>query len=249
MAEAATTTELPESRADYSFLWRRLHSLSGLVPIGLFLCYHIYENMTALRGPEAYNEMVNSVNTLLPRPYFYGLELAVIIVPLLFHSLYGIYIASTGQANVGRYSYGSNWAYWAQRASGYVAFLYLLVHVGVLRFSVTLAGNHLAPYAGPKVGKPDLVTYHDVAAHLGNPDVMGMHSWLAGNHIFVLYVVGTLLTIFHFTNGLNGFAWTWGIAVGRIAQKRVRVFAWVLFAIIGAATLNILFRMRFGSPA
>ncbi len=68
----------------------------------------------------------------------------------------------------------------------------------------------------------------------------------AGNHIFVLYIVGSLLTIYHFTNGLNGFAWTWGIAVGRAAQKRVQVVAWVLFFLLSVATLNILFVMRFG---
>ena len=68
----------------------------------------------------------------------------------------------------------------------------------------------------------------------------------AGDHIFALYLVGTLLTIWHFTNGLNGFAWTWGIAVGRVAQKRGRIFAWVLFALMAVGTLNILFKMRFG---
>ncbi len=248
MAQAATPTELAESTGpDRSFLFRRLHSLSGVLPIGLFLCYHIYENMTALRSPEAYNEMVQQVNAMLPRQYFYALELAVIIVPLLFHSLYGIYIASTGQANVSAYSYGTNWEYWLQRISGYVALLYLLVHVGVLRFAVTLGGDHLAPYAGPAPGKLDLVTYNDVSAHLGNPNLMTVKSWMAGNHIFALYIVGILLTIYHFTNGLNGFAWTWGIAVGRVAQRRVRTIAWVLFVALSAASLNILLRVRFGT--
>ncbi len=245
MSEAAAL-EQRRTEGDRSFLLRRLHSLSGVVPIGGFLCYHLYENMTALRGPEAYNEMVNNVNTLLPRQYFFGLEMATIIVPILFHSLYGIYIAGTGKANVGRYTYGSNWAYWAQRVSGYVAFLYLMVHVGVLRVVVTLMGKHLAPYSGPGEGQLDLVTYNDVAAHLGNPRHLLVDTSLAGNHIFALYVVGTLLTIFHFTNGLNGFAWTWGLAVGRVAQHRVRLAGWGLFVLLSAATLNILIQMRFG---
>ena len=61
----------------------------------------------------------------------------------------------------------------------------------------------------------DLVTYRDVAAHLGNPASLGVQSILAGDHIFALYVIGTLCTIWHFTYGLKGFCWTWGIAVGR----------------------------------
>jgi succinate dehydrogenase/fumarate reductase cytochrome b subunit (b558 family) len=246
MSEAAT---LPASSTpvDRSFLWRRLHSLSGVVPVGGFLVYHLYENMAALSGPQAYDEMVNHVNTMLPRMYFFGVELAGVIVPLLFHSLYGMYIAATGQPNHGRYAYASNWAYWAQRVSGYVAAIYVLVHVGVLRYWITLMGNHLAPGQPTAEGQLDLVTYADVAAHLGNTHHLVRETALGGTHIFALYLVGTLATIYHFTNGLNGFAWTWGLAVGRVAQRRVRAFAWVLFVAMAAATLNILFTMRFGA--
>jgi succinate dehydrogenase / fumarate reductase cytochrome b subunit len=248
MAAVATSSDVAgPAKVDSSFVWRRLHSLSGLLPVGAYLCFHIYENLTALRGPDAYNEMVDHVNTMLPRSYFYLVELAVVIGPLLFHSLYGFYIASTGRSNVGAYPYSSNWAYWAQRLSGYVAFAYLVVHVGVLRIFVTLGGNHLAAYSGPAAGHLDLVTYADVAAHLGNPEMMVVKSWMAGTHIFIIYLIGTLLTIFHFTNGLNGFAWTWGIAVGRVAQARVKVFGWILFVALSAATLNILFKLRFGA--
>jgi succinate dehydrogenase / fumarate reductase, cytochrome b subunit len=246
MAESATLPETAAEKPDRSFLWRRLHSLSGVLPIGAYLVFHIYENMAALKSPAAYDEMVGRVNEIIPRPYFYGLEMGVIIIPILFHALYGVYIAGTGQANVGRYAYGPNWAYWMQRVSGYVAFLYLIVHVGVLRYVITLAGKHLAPYDGPEPGGLNLVTYSDVAAHLGNPNHMWVASPLAGDHILAIYVVGTVLTIYHFTNGLNGFAWTWGLAVGRVAQRRVRLFAWGLFVLLSAITLNILYVMRFG---
>lgn len=248
MAHAAAALDPPvEEKADRSFLWRRLHSLSGVVPIGGYLCYHLFENLAALKGPAAYDEMVNKVNTMLPRAYFHGLELALVIGPLLFHSLYGLYIAQTGHPNATRYAYGTNWAYWLQRVSGYVAFLYILVHVGVLRVWVTMFGHHLYEgYQGPAAGQLDLVTYQDVAAHLGNTTLIQQSTLAAGTHIFLLYLFGSLLTIWHFTNGLNGFCWTWGIAAGRVAQRRVRMVAWGLFVVLAAATLNILFRMRFG---
>jgi succinate dehydrogenase / fumarate reductase cytochrome b subunit len=248
MAEAASLDRPIESgQVDRSFLWRRLHSLSGVLPLGGFLCYHLFENLAALRGPTAYNEMVNDVNTMLPRLYFFGVELGLILIPLAFHALYGVYIWSTGKQNASRYSYPSNWAYVMQRVSGVVALVYLAVHIGVLRGMVTLAGHHLAPADPAKVDKLDLVTYNDVAAHLGNATHMAVSSPFAGNHILALYVVGTLLTIYHFTNGLNGFSWTWGIAVGRVAQKRVQTVAWVLFVVLSAATLNILFKLRFAA--
>src|SRR5215831_16194317 len=128
MASAATSSDLTASgQMASSFIWRRLHSLSGILPIGAYVCFHIYENLGALRGPEAYNETIQHVNTMLPRAYFYLVELGIVIGPLLFHSLYGFYIATTGRSNVGAYPYGTNWAYWAQRISGYVAFVYLVV--------------------------------------------------------------------------------------------------------------------------
>jgi succinate dehydrogenase / fumarate reductase, cytochrome b subunit len=229
-----------------SFLWRRLHSLSGVLPVGAFLCFHLFENLAALKGPGAYDEMVQHVNNMLPRRYFFGVEVALILVPLLFHALYGFYVAGTGASNTARYNYGSNWAYRMQRLSGYVAFLYILVHVGVLRVMVTLLGKHLALPSSEEAGA-DLVTYSDVAAHLGNPGYALVDSFWAGNHIFALYVVGTLLTVFHFTNGLNGFAWTWGLVVGRVAQRRMRALCWGLFALMSFVTLNILFVMRFGA--
>ena len=251
MADAATTADAgrtdADARGDHSFLWRRLHSLSGVLPLGAFLCYHVFENLSALRGPAAYDEMVNHVNVLLPRPFFYGLELVTIVIPLAYHALYGVWVAVTGRPNVGRYAYAQNWGYLAQRITGVIALLFLLVHVGTLRAWVTLLGNHLAPVGAVDPAGLDLVTYRDVAAHLGNPASLGVQSILAGDHIFALYVVGTLCTIWHFCYGLKGFCWSWGIAVGRLAQRRVTVVAWLLFAVLSAATLGILFQMRFGA--
>ena len=249
MADAASTADAvrPDAGTDHSFLWRRLHSLSGVLPLGAFLCYHLFENMSALRGPAAYDEMVVHVNALLPRPFFYALELVTIVLPLAYHALYGIWVTTSGRPNVGRYAYAWNWGYFAQRITGVIALLFLLVHVGTLRTLVTLLGNHLAPV--PPLGPDglDLVTYRDVAAHLGNPASLGVQSVVAGDHILALYVIGTLCTIWHFTYGLKGFCWTWGIAVGRLAQRRVTVLAWALFAMLSVATLSILFQMRFGA--
>jgi succinate dehydrogenase / fumarate reductase cytochrome b subunit len=249
MADAATTADAVRTDAgtDHSFLWRRLHSLSGVLPLGAFLCYHVFENLSALRGPAAYDEMVNHVNTLLPRGFFYGLELVTIVLPLAYHALYGVWVAVSGRPNVGRYAYAGNWGYLTQRVTGVIALLFLLVHVGTLRAWVTLLGNHLAPVSLVAPDGLDLVTYRDVAAHLGNPASLGVQSILAGDHILALYVIGTLCTIWHFTYGLKGFCWTWGIAVGTLAQRRVTVVAWLLFAALSVATLSILFQMRFGA--
>ena len=54
----------------YSFLLRRLHSLSGIVPIGLFLLEHFISNAEAFKGAEAYGAQVKFLNIL---PFVVGL--------------------------------------------------------------------------------------------------------------------------------------------------------------------------------
>jgi succinate dehydrogenase/fumarate reductase cytochrome b subunit len=49
MADAATTAQPVRTETgadDHSFLWRRLHSLSGVLPLCAFLCYHVFENLS-----------------------------------------------------------------------------------------------------------------------------------------------------------------------------------------------------------
>ena len=40
---------------DSHFLARRIHSLTGIVPVGLFLVYHLYLQLYLHSGAEVYN--------------------------------------------------------------------------------------------------------------------------------------------------------------------------------------------------
>src|SRR6201994_5105932 len=84
----------------HSFFWRKLHSLTGIVPIGAFLIEHIVSNFEALNGPLAYAQQVKFLNGL---PLVRVLEWAFIFLPLAFHGLYGVYIALRGRDNVNVY--------------------------------------------------------------------------------------------------------------------------------------------------
>src|SRR5271156_3278608 len=42
----------------HSYFWRRLHSLTGIVPIGAFLVEHIISNFEVVNGPLAYAKQV-----------------------------------------------------------------------------------------------------------------------------------------------------------------------------------------------
>ena len=120
----------------YSFWLRRLHSLSGIVPIGAFLVEHFISNAFATRGPAAYTKQVELLSSF---PFVVGLELFGIWLPILYHALYGFYIWYRGDSNLSEYPWTGNWMYAAQRWTGTIAFFYMVWHTWHLRFT----GVHL----------------------------------------------------------------------------------------------------------
>jgi succinate dehydrogenase / fumarate reductase cytochrome b subunit len=184
-AEAAT----PSHR---SFLLRRLHSLAGVVPVGVFLVEHLWINAHALYGRDAFNRAVGEIQKLPALPL---LELFGIALPLAFHALYGMVIAARGSVNVQRYPYTANWTYLLQRASGVVALLFIAVHLWQYRVAKAL---------GTLVW-PDF--YGQLAVDLNRPV------------LFALYVTGVTASVFHFANGLWLAGQTWGLCASPRARR------------------------------
>ena len=177
----------------HSFLWRKLHSLSGLIPIGAFLIEHILSNVEALNGPLAYGHQVRLLNSL---PQVRVLEWTFIFIPLAFHALYGLWIALRGRATVNIYPWAGNWGYLTQRITGLIAFAYIIQHVWRQRFS----GVMLPEHPGAAFAK--------VQHELHNP-------WM-----LALYIVAMIATCWHFSYGIWLFAAKWGITPGDRARKR-----------------------------
>src|SRR5437016_1299594 len=126
MSDVAAAETSPHLEKDWSFVLRRLHSLSGLIPIGGYMAFHLFENLKATISPDVFNVMVaREIWGIAPRPVFYAIELCVLIIPILFHSLYGFYIWYTGKSNASQYGYRRNWMYTLQRWTGLIGFAYL----------------------------------------------------------------------------------------------------------------------------
>ena len=89
-----------------SFLWRKLHSLLGIIPIGAFFVEHLLSNFEALKGPTAYAAQVKFLNAL---PLVRVLEWTFIFIPIAYHALYGLYIWFRGKSNVVYYPWAGNW--------------------------------------------------------------------------------------------------------------------------------------------
>jgi len=203
----------------HSFLWRRLHSLSGIIPIGAFLIEHIVSNFEALNGPLAYAQQVKFLNSL---PLVRVLEWAFIFIPLAFHGLYGVYIAFRGRANVNVYPWAGNWGYITQRVTGIIALIYIVQHVWRQRF----AGVSLPEHPGAAFAK--------VQHELSNP-------WM-----LAFYAIAMIATTFHFAYGIWLFAAKWGITPGDKARKR---FGYVCSVFgIGLCILGLASMYAFISP-
>ena len=207
-----------------SFFLRRLHSLTGIIPVGAFLFEHILiSNATAISGPDAYARQVNFLANL---PLVFFLELFGIWLPIAYHALYGFYIWFRGEGNVSEYPWSGNWMYTAQRWTGGIAFAYILFHVYTMRF----AGVDLHEAPGASFGK--------VQEELFQPA------------LFLFYVVGLVAATWHFAYGIWLFCAKWGIVTGDKAQKRFLALCLAFFVVmtgVGLASLAA-FRSRPQQP-
>jgi succinate dehydrogenase / fumarate reductase, cytochrome b subunit len=196
-----------------SFLLRRLHSLSGVIPIGAFLLEHFISNAKAFRGPLAYGKQVEFLNSL---PGVFLLELFFIWIPILYHALYGIYIWYRGESNVADYPWAGNWLYTSQRWTGIIAFIYIAQHTYALRFT------------GVRLATDPMQSFAKVQAEF-------QHPWM-----IVFYAIGIIAASWHFSYGLWLFAAKWGITTGEKARRR---FGYLCLALalglisIGAASM------------
>ncbi len=175
------------------FLLRRLHSLFGLLPVGAFLIFHLWENSQSRFGMAHYNEQV--VAALQRMNYLPLLEIFVIALPILFHAGYGLVILRSGSAELHRYPWLHNRFYWLQRLSGVAILLFLLAHVGMTRFW----------------GIWEPAVKADLFGH--------MQQLLSHPLIFLLYLLGLLLSLLHLGNGLWTMGISWGVTVTPRAQQ------------------------------
>ncbi len=202
----------------YSFVLRRLHSLSGIVPIGAFLIEHFISNSESANGVQAYNDQVKFLTSL---PFVHVLEWVFIFIPLLYHALYGIWIWYRGDSNVSEYPWSGNWLYTSQRWTGIIAFAYMIQHTYYLRFT----GVHLATHP--------MQSFAKVQSEFQNP-------WMVA-----FYCAGIIAASWHFSYGLWLFAAKWGITTGAKARQRFGYLCLALalgLILLGGLSMNGFFK-------
>ena len=193
----------------FDFYIRRFHSLIALVPLGLFLCFHFLLNSSVFISNAAYLQVINFMKNA---PFIIVLELVLIAIPIIFHGIYGIYIAFLAKNNAFQYRYYRNLAFYLQRVTSIILLAFIIWHVYTVRMAVHTPEGVIGV----------------LLAQMQNPLTL------------VLYVIGVVSAVFHFTNGLFTFCITWGICVGDRAQKIFALCAVALFVVMSVWAVGIL---------
>ncbi|MEK4230236.1 succinate dehydrogenase cytochrome b558 subunit [Solibacillus sp. FSL H8-0538] len=197
---------------DREFLWRRLHSLLGVVPVGLFLAFHLSLNFTAVGGEQAYND-ATGVMELVPHSLLLLVEWVVIYIPLIFHAFYGIYIAFTATNNTKRFSTFRNWMFALQRFTGIFLVVFIAWHLFQTRIQKAFGEE---------------VNFDMMQEIVNNPLMLAF------------YIVGILAATFHLANGLWSFLVSWGITQSKKSQQvatYITLAFFVVLSIVGVAAI------------
>jgi succinate dehydrogenase / fumarate reductase cytochrome b subunit len=184
------------------FFNRKLHSLLGVIPVGIFLVQHLFVNHFIIYGADSFNKAAAFMDNL-PMKIF--LETFFIYLPLLYHAIYGLYIAFQAKHNVLNYGYFRNVMFLLQRITGVILIIFIAWHVWETRIAYALGA--------------------EVNAQM-------MIDILSSPFMIAFYIIGVVSAAFHFANGMWSFCVTWGITVGPKAQ-RISTYVWMgLFAIL-----------------
>ena len=183
------------------FLARRIHSLLGIVPLGGFLFFHLFENSRAMFGPGAYDEMVATIGGL---PYLKIIEWFALFLPILAHGVYGVVIALQAKRTLrlSIYNASGTWRFWLQRATGVILIAFILYHVGTTRIAIAYLGQ--GSLDGHLIQSP---SFAFMTQHFN-------HAWW----VKPFYGLGILSAAYHLGNGIWSFAIVWGITVRKQAQ-------------------------------
>ena len=180
-------------RLSRNFILRKLHQLSGIVPLGVFLLEHFYTNSKALTGPKDFN---NAVVDLQSIPYILFVEICGIFIPLIYHAVYGLVITAEARPNNLAYPYPRNWFYLIQRITGVILFFFITFHVLNFRFGMI-----------PGLNTESVAHNTDKAF-----DIVAREFHLVP--IFIVYLIGITATVWHLANGIWLFLVDWGITIG-----------------------------------
>ncbi len=191
-----------------NYVLHKLHSLTGIVPVGYYMVQHLVLNSFTLAGPEKFNAVIGFFEAM-PKHFLLVMEVCMIWIPVLFHAVYGIFIVSRAKPNYfgSVYGWSQNLMYTFQRWSGIFLFFFLAIHV------TTTTGTKYVTGSAKVI---EYAAWHDKLT-------TAPYLWL------VLYIAGVAMASYHLAYGVWNFCIRWGITISDQAQNRVQKLSFGLF--------------------
>jgi len=208
----ATTTANPEQRA---FVLQRLGSLLAIAPLGVWTVNHIWDNLAAFQGAEAWEQAV----TEQVHPVAHLFTLLVVLGPLLVHTAWGIGRLRSAKPNNPRYGFFANLKYLLQRLSAVGLLGFLGAHLWLAMIHPRVVEGHAEPFA-------------DIARE--------MHHH---GPTLLVYLLGTLATAYHLGNGLGTAALGWGVVGTRHGLAKVERLSILFFLIFLAMSWGAIYAL------
>jgi succinate dehydrogenase / fumarate reductase cytochrome b subunit len=213
MATAATAV-VPAQPAK-GFVFARLGSLFGVLPLGIWTFFHLWNNLSAFRGAPAWQEAV----TQHPHPIAEALTFFMVFAPLLIHAAWGIARLASSRPNNQHYGYYGNLKYILQRLSAIGLLGFLMAHVWLAFIHPRFFTGGPEPFA-------------DIAAHMAHhPPTL------------LVYLAGTVGLAFHLGNGLTTWAWSWGLLRSQRAVNRFDKVALLTFVLLWAMSWTAIYAL------
>jgi succinate dehydrogenase / fumarate reductase, cytochrome b subunit len=188
-------------QARSGYLRARLASALGILPLGVWTIGHIWHNLSAFQGADAWQSAV----TEFPHPIAQAVTAIVVLLPIAIHAVWGVARIATSRPNNVRYGLYANLKYLLQRLSAMGLLLFLGAHLWRALLQPRLVQGHAEAFA-------------DIAreVHFNTPTL-------------VVYVLGTLAASYHLANGAQTFCMGWGIVTSQRGLRRLEGAALTLF--------------------
>jgi succinate dehydrogenase / fumarate reductase cytochrome b subunit len=197
------------------FVRARLASILSVLPLGVWTVVHLWHNLAAFEGGDAWQKAV----TAYPHPLAQLVTLVVVLLPLAIHLAWGLTRIGTARPNNLRYGTLANVNYTLQRVSALGVLLFLGAHLWLAMLRPRLMDGHAEAFA-------DIA--HEMRFHVPT---------------LVVYVLGTLGVSYHLANGLQSFAMGWGLVVSRRALQKLRVSVVLAFLVFLAMSWGAIYAL------
>ncbi|MFC1707715.1 hypothetical protein ACFL59_13015 [Planctomycetota bacterium] len=214
-----------------AFVTRRLHSLTGIVPLGLFLSLHLLGITQPTGGTSSIGASSDGASAIGTSsiwgflscggapPLLSATAWTLLLVALLGHGSYGLLIASRPRyCGVARPHHPGYRLYRLQRVSGILLLAFVTVHLLQARIAGT--GTGTAWWLADKL------------QILGDPCS------------FWFYAAGTLAAAGHLSIGIATFGMTWGLTTSPSSRRWAQLAAVAVFSVLSVAGITGIFGVR-----